>query len=541
MSEPKPYVVRVKSNVKGAFEHELGQCTLLVGKNASGKTRVIEALSLALTGQARSVGLGKRESDLMLFAPDGVDNLFAEAVLSDGRAGRWSCTGSSAKATRAVREPAHDLASFIYEEALALLRADPKRLREALLERIGGAVTRAEIELLIDPVYRGTLMPLFAFAEDGTTPLDEVARAADAVAADLKETRATAKRLGASHEARPSPLSDEEKAELADLEKTAAMGGASQAQIDETQEARARLAASLTEARTACEETETRTGPAEGIELVLDVRKLLSATLERLQALDKHECLCICCGQPVTYQHLDARRALADGQIEKASAVMADVAAREALEQKCLALASQVEALDTAIYRMQLAKTFDPTRLNELRARNTAMLSYLEASGSLAASAQRETMLQSASAAMQHVVATLLDARAGTLERAVSVMLPKYQSVSLQLRDGARQVCRLAMTTAKDAPPRDFRVLSGAERAMLAAAFASSVVPHAKDDPRVPIVLVDEVWLDGETLRQLMRSLHRAVSRADGPAQAIISCVSYRGDAQEGWTRLNLD
>ena len=78
------FIKNIKSNVKRGFEHELGPCTLIIGENRSGKSSVIDALSLALTGYAHSDGIGKREVDILALAKDGVGPLTSEVTFDSG-------------------------------------------------------------------------------------------------------------------------------------------------------------------------------------------------------------------------------------------------------------------------------------------------------------------------------------------------------------------------------------------------------------------------------------------------------------------------
>lgn len=534
----KVSVARVSGNVKGIFEYALSPCTLIVGKNAQGKSKIVDTLSLALTGQARSDGLGKRESDLMLLAPDGADSLYAAADLTDERTVRWSCSGSTAKATRAVWTPDGPFASFVSDEAIGLLRAEPKRLRAALIERIGGVVTQDEIASRIDQAHHETILPMFAFDENNTVPIDDIIRVADVFKERLKDARAEIKRFTAAYETRVQPLMDEEVAELAELEQIVALGGATREQVEETRTLRTKLAAQLAEITLRLEELDVAAGPAEGIEHVAAVRDLLAATVVRLDALGRSECKCICCGQDVTYTRLAARRDLAQAQLDAAHAVAAYAAERDGLERRSASLVAQIESFDAALYKMEGAKHVDRERLRALRERALAAQAYIEAAEVINGARNREIVAKGASDAMQVLVTSLMDARTAGLQRTISAALPRDYSVEIELRDGTRQVCRVGMSTGKGLPARDLRVLSGAERALLVSAFASTVVAGNVDT--IPLVLIDDVWLDRDTLRVLLKALGRAVASDSGPAQAIVTAVAFRGAPPDGWTMINL-
>ena len=91
------YVKMLKTNVKGlnpkGRECELGPKTLLIGQNESGKSAIIEALSLATMGQVPSLflrtGPTKKDSDLISLCPKKAESVFAQAELSDTTEIRW--------------------------------------------------------------------------------------------------------------------------------------------------------------------------------------------------------------------------------------------------------------------------------------------------------------------------------------------------------------------------------------------------------------------------------------------------------------------
>mgnify|MGYP003654792147 CR=1 FL=1 len=89
------HVQKIETNIKGhRAPTELGQHTLLVGPNESGKSRIAEAVQLALSGSAwgllwRAKTI-KSGSQLGALRPDGETDLFAEATFVDGGVARWS-------------------------------------------------------------------------------------------------------------------------------------------------------------------------------------------------------------------------------------------------------------------------------------------------------------------------------------------------------------------------------------------------------------------------------------------------------------------
>lgn len=91
---------KVKSNIKGAdsegWEYEIGQRTLLLGLNESGKSAIVEAIRLAAQGATPGLFLRdkatKSGQDLIQLKPFGTDKVFSEIELEDGRTLGWEIT-----------------------------------------------------------------------------------------------------------------------------------------------------------------------------------------------------------------------------------------------------------------------------------------------------------------------------------------------------------------------------------------------------------------------------------------------------------------
>ena len=73
---------RLKSNVKGITDIELGPCTVLIGPNRAGKTKGLSAAMLALT--ASHPVSGKDDEIFNALAPEGTKELFATIEGPDG-------------------------------------------------------------------------------------------------------------------------------------------------------------------------------------------------------------------------------------------------------------------------------------------------------------------------------------------------------------------------------------------------------------------------------------------------------------------------
>jgi len=136
------FVKRLKSNVKRSANIDLAQKTIIVGKNAAGKSGIIASLELLLTGRCNEVGALPAEIvslspvghlEIVGTTSDGVAHSFAiEGTVSSARKPNWSC-GSA-------------IGVVVSEEISDLLRGDPKRIRQSLLKLVGTDLNVSDIE-----------------------------------------------------------------------------------------------------------------------------------------------------------------------------------------------------------------------------------------------------------------------------------------------------------------------------------------------------------------------------------------------------------
>ena len=97
-------ILKIKTNVKSidgtVHTYALGNKTLIVGDNESGKSALTEAIHLAVTGSAPNIllrnGEVKAGKDLATLMPEGADELIATASDLEGNQAAWSMTVGSA-------------------------------------------------------------------------------------------------------------------------------------------------------------------------------------------------------------------------------------------------------------------------------------------------------------------------------------------------------------------------------------------------------------------------------------------------------------
>jgi len=541
------YVTRVEGNVKGEFAYDLSPCTLIVGKNASGKSRAADAIGLALTGRAVSEGIGKREVDLLALAPPGAGELRASVTLSSGETGTWVCKGTTAKATRP--EWSGERGALLMDEAIGLLRSDAAKLRAALLSRLGGSVTASELQAL----FPAALWPRWAAGREdiGEWSVDMIMEAADSIGERLKKARAQKKLVEAklAEGITAEPLSDEEVGELNALSTAAAQQGYSADEIARMRDQAELLERSLVEARTDVTareaEVQASTGVSQAtVRLIALAKDITETTMGIVRGHGKDSAKCPVCATQVPLQALETRHAeilTALETVQNAQASAQGLAsALHVARNHAASLETQLTQVKRALSHATLAAPVDRARLAELQARVSAASEYMTASTALGALTVEEGELETLKKLSADVISKLLDSKVDLLQKKVKAALPRGMDVEIALRDGNRKICRVALRTGPTAAPRDFRALSGAERAILVSAFASALLAEGEG---VRLIIIDDVWFDTETMRSLMESLARSVQSGAGPSQVIVNAVTWHGRTKvpAGWTMVRID
>ena len=190
------YITHIKTNAKVGADTELGPKTIIVGRNGSGKSTIINAVELALTSRASDIA-GRtdvaREADVMALAPAG-ENLFAEASFDNGQHASYIVEGSTAKAKKAVvnRPDAakHDEVLPIRTLKEAVL-GSAQTARKYLLSKVAGDVTREYVaELMPDEKTRDLWTKNVAQVPKSVSTPDALVTVMEKAAAQQREPKA---------------------------------------------------------------------------------------------------------------------------------------------------------------------------------------------------------------------------------------------------------------------------------------------------------------------------------------------------------------
>jgi energy-coupling factor transporter ATP-binding protein EcfA2 len=160
------HVQKVETNIKGhRAATELGQYTLLVGPNESGKSRIAEAIQLALSGSAWGLlwraKTVKSGSQLDALRPGEEAGVFAEATFTDGGVARWSMQEGS----RPNRAGANGVCLPV-AELHHVLAGSPDGIRTFFYEWLVGESKREELDGRINHRYREAIDQLLGISAD---------------------------------------------------------------------------------------------------------------------------------------------------------------------------------------------------------------------------------------------------------------------------------------------------------------------------------------------------------------------------------------
>jgi hypothetical protein len=574
------YVKRVISTIQGSVDLELGPKTLLLGANASGKSRARRAVELALTGSASDIS-GREEVakqiDLLALAPPD-SNLVARALLSDGTEARFELKRVTAKkstkftssAVDPVRPPSVDVEKCLPLRALkAAILGKPETARKFFLAHTTKAVSRADVlarlpaslhELYLAAlaavpaaVTEPEIVRLLAASDYATKNAGESSRAATAgrkVAVDTgqglvappTEADYTAARTAAAtarvalERAVAGYQQQSQRAELESRYATlVAQHGEAAGQLKAAQE---RLA--LIEAAAAQLPALPEVPPGQ--------RAVIDAITWHAQGRYKG---CFCCDRPVDPAVWPGRVAAVQSELEKTATLTAQHQRKDTLlagakfevEQRADAVRTaerNIEALKTTAQAIMTAGTVDTPltieaargavegaegKLRGMDAARAAWESTRRArDGALDAERQGNNWEQLAKA-LGEVVRDLLDAGIQNFEARVQLYLPSTDRFGLRLRDGGREVCQFGLYQGGE---KLWTALSGAEWARVTAALASVCGPT--DPAQLGVVMPEERAFDPETLTAVMRALGKI------PHQVLLESPTPPKSVPAGWT-----
>ena len=568
------YVKQVQGNLKGTpFNYTLGPKTLIVSPNASGKSRIINAVELATTGVVSDVA-GRATISLereVLELGDG-ECAWAGVDLDDGtaltyRVERKAGGGTARPATsrpddwraadvfplRAVRDallgsPATSRAFFLrhMDVAVDLSRELPPRLW-------------GECSAWLGREHSGTLpsagLPALIFrAKDAHRAKAADAKAAEKAAEllatglvpvserDLEDTAAEIERLErersaaftAAAAARPSGL-------IQSKDQADALLAQANDMLPKIAQAEAALASTA-------KDNPYFTAAEDGTHLAR-IQRANAVLVIADHSIDKGLVACVCCGRdfPSPAEAAQAFSTQRTAIRDLAGAAVRAEDARRAFRAECARVADlrrqwedaqraataflaapPAPAVDTRSFDAALASA--RARLTDMRLRDARYKQVLAARSQLDAAQQEAATLKALVDAFEDVAMRSVERARTDFERRVQAYMPAGMGFHVVTEGvGGQEAFRLAVQGI-DLKPHT--ALSGTEWACVQAAVACAVGQGGKDDLR--IIVPEDRPFDPDTLALTLESFGRA------PCQVIMASPIEPEHVPEGWTVIRL-
>jgi energy-coupling factor transporter ATP-binding protein EcfA2 len=544
------HIKKVRSNVKAGFDGEIGEKTLVVGRNGSGKSTIVNAVELALTGRAGDIA-GRvdiaREADVMQLAPAGTTTLLAEALFDDGTAASYVAEGSTAKAKKAqvVRPP-----TVTHEDVLPIrtlreaLLGSPVTARKFLLGKLGGAATREDVEALLPEPVRASWRAAVATVPSTVSPADTLIAVQEIAAKNQREANASAKTAREAAKlvsgGRSSPPTD---AQIRIATEARDNSRRAHAAADRASSRLAELSLAKESVRIRTEQFKDADALAEKAKARLDalppVKALPPIVTPMLAVMDASveagACL-TCDGQPPTADLVQSvREAIAQNERDRAAITAAEKELTK-LANEALTAHAKLEAANAALEKVESTGAYTGPSLEECEADLKKMddaLSALKSARDAWNTAQKaeSTALDSErrSSEWEALKSAATDAIGITLDQALAAFVNKVQSnlpagdvFDLRLRDGDREVVQFGLVR----EDKLHTALSGAEWARVMAAMANACV----EEGRYACIIPEERAFDPDTLEGVL------VALGNSPHQVIITSPVAPAAVPAGWT-----
>jgi energy-coupling factor transporter ATP-binding protein EcfA2 len=518
----RPYVKRIESNVKRGCALDLGEKTLIVGPRGSGKSSVVNAVELALTGRASDVA-GRATlaapADLWMLAPPDAVKLIAKATLSDAL--DLPAVWSLGKGSRPVYE-----GGGLGENIMPLRAVRDAILGSAETARkwILAVAASGKCDLAIVPVpLRERLTSILSSADVRNLPIaldtaKERTRDATKRAKTIRET------VKASSSGLPPPPTD------AEIEASKTIGN-----LGGIKAAEARLAAAKTALDTAVAEA-AKLPPAAPVQFVEAGRAI--ATILKAH-VDNDGKKCGVCGSAMDVATARFRQ---QALVAKVQAMLDLAQKHEAVERARSEAQFEVGLAerDLATLKGAAAEAQPNAALVERKAR-WQQIKKMEAE---AAALDHEAGEWSALAdVLAKIVKDAVEGARRAFEARVQKFLPQSMRFGLELQDGDREVCRFGLRRVVPLDPPQIgetdlveevgvlhAALSGGEWAAVTAAIAAATMPA--EGPAV--VIPEDRAFDAEGLAETLA----AFSAID--AQVIVTSTVEPTKVPAGWTVIRL-
>lgn len=568
------YVQHVTSNAKGGVDCDLGPRTFIHGPNESGKSAVVNAVEIALTGRASDVfgraEMAKENELIAHLAPGRKGELYSRALLSDGSQAVWQAGVKGAK--RAV----HNIPPSILKDLVFPLRpvreailGNAETARKFFLQFAVGAVTERDVLDRIPESLHANYRRAVLAGGLADAPVDKLLLALDKAKKEKKAAsdRAKASKAASADAAQglaPLPTDEalaattkafkEAKAKLDVMNAASAAAGA----LDRTRE----QFAALKEQVVAAEAENTRAQATfseaeERLRALPQPPTMDEAFVTLVKVIDWHAALpeadagyCRVCGREgASGAHYAARQAAARAFAEKVKNEGASyqhaVGLRDAAKMTALTAADrlqtlkvQEQAMANALGAAQQGGGPDPEAVKAAQQevdrldkalKDVDVLKAQWSSSKKAAENANEAEEEShkwgkLAEACTEAIAKLLDTGVVNFASRVQAHLPQEDRFRITLRDGDRAVFQFGLEKEGGLV---HTALSGAAWARVTAAVADACSPPPD---KLSVVVPPPGEFDADTLGRILNAF------ADLRSQVIICSPIMPASMPKGWT-----
>jgi len=588
------YIKQVTTNLKGASRPvDMHPRTLLIGENGSGKSRLWQAIELALTARVGDVA-GKdevsRPADLLALVPGREGELFSRVVTDQGETA--ACSLRSKGAGSATR-PLHELSKGIDAARVLPLRrlkeatsGTPEKARRFFLDEACGVTSHADVLRLLPKTFHADyaklagktiFADLLADPRDAVTLLLEVKTKAHAtvlqIKRDLKANETILEQSSGGNSAAYVTVVDitQAAAHVATLAvkrtEAMAMGQARSAALahNATVDAYAQYDAQQTATNDALR-VELVKAEAKHAEALAALAALPADNIERQRraaaiavlmrrVIETDATACGLCGtenvpgiversvklMPLMEQAAtDATRKRGDQLVVYWANTVNNYRMRVNAVSSPAGVGGKQRAVvpeDVDIGAINTQWTDAVTQLADMRASRQAWQIVHDARGKVEAYKDRRDWWTRFEEGCDTVIGDLLTVALDNFQARVQKHLPKGDTFGLQLTEGDRDVVQYGLWREYDTGEGTTRrvlhtALSGAEWAWVTAALACALTKEGE----FAVICPEERAFTPKTLRRVMIALNAA------PCQVILcSPIGVRGQPPRGWTVINVE
>jgi len=549
---------RVKGNVKGGCNTELGRLTVITGVNGAGKSRIVNTLELAASAEASDIvgrARVRKGLDLLSMAPPD-DTLEAYAETSEGK--KCSLTierAGKGKGKAPQHSPLYGITvEYPIRAALSALRGDTRKAQNFVLNHAGLKVSDRVVKKNIDSELRDLYDTFSASHEDKEEGIERLTAIREDASKIARASKAGATKAQALIDSLASDLpleepTDEEIEVITGAVRDANTAYTAATQIPETVDLGAMKGHAINAIRLykntekAVQEYEKAAqgtvDPAAQLRLSMiplltvyasnggggcvlcesgHVRgETAQARITKIQSKVQHEKqrLVATNALPVAIQQRDHQKAAATAAINSFKA------------------AETTENVDPAARQKAIAEAY--TALSEAEAKLSGLTIAKGQWNTIAEARKRARDARKETEAADELVQACDKVLKGFTSRSrkafianVQQYLPESDNFDLVLKDGKRNVCMFGFRRGKEL----HTALSGAEWARLTIALGAACMTGG--DNVLAVLTPEERAFDPATLSSVMLAL------IDAPGQIILTSPVEPATEIESWTHIRV-